>query len=211
MSEVTIRVNDRDVTTRSGTTILLAVMDAGIPIDTACGGQARCHLCRVTITEGREQLPKANEIEYKALGNVLVAQGMRLACQVEIHGPLSVTVPEPRPKRRRGPPPRPVVRASEHGETREDRTPRGPNREGPHHDDRTAREGSRRRPSRAERERPNRDETPEPHRPREPKREARRAAREPDARQARAADEGAPKKKRRRRRSRRRRNKPEGT
>jgi ferredoxin len=105
MSAVTIRINDSDVSTQVGFSLLRAIMDAGIPIDTACGGQARCHLCRVTITDGRDRLEVANAIEHKALGNVLIAQGMRLACQVEVTGALAVTVPEPRPKRRRGPPP----------------------------------------------------------------------------------------------------------
>jgi ferredoxin len=103
MSRIKITINDRDIAAVAGQTLLQAILDAEIPIDTACGGQARCHLCRVTITEGRENLPKANAIEYKALGNVLIAQGMRLACQIEVAQSLSVTVPEPRPRRRRGP------------------------------------------------------------------------------------------------------------
>jgi ferredoxin len=103
MSQIKITINDRDIAAVAGQTLLQVILDAEIPIDTACGGQARCHLCRVTITEGRENLPKASAIEYKALGNVLIAQGMRLACQTEVAQSLSVTVPEPRPRRRRGP------------------------------------------------------------------------------------------------------------
>jgi adenylate cyclase len=98
---VAIRVNDHDVEDHAGKQLLHAIMDAGIPIATACGGQGSCHLCRVLIRDGHDRLPQPNAIERKALGNVLIAQGMRLACQIRLAQPLTLEVPAPRQRRGR--------------------------------------------------------------------------------------------------------------
>lgn len=97
-----IRINEREVDARAGSKLLHAIMDAGIPIETACGGKGACHLCRVTITDGTDELPAPNAIEKRALGNVLIAQKMRLACQIFLDKTLSVEVPKPRERKRRG-------------------------------------------------------------------------------------------------------------
>lgn len=85
-----IRVDGQDVRCTSGTSLLNALVNAGVLIGTACGGRGVCHFCRVTV---RGAATKANAIEARALGNVLVAGGMRLACQVVVEAPLEVSVP----------------------------------------------------------------------------------------------------------------------
>jgi ferredoxin len=64
-------------------TVLNAIMKEGLLIRTACGGKGSCHLCRVTVEEGAQLLPEPEAWEVKALGNVLIAQGMRLSCQIK--------------------------------------------------------------------------------------------------------------------------------
>lgn len=86
-------VNDRPVRTSRGAVLLNVIQANDFLIETSCGGRGTCHLCRVTITEGRERLPSPNPIEKKALGNVLLAQGMRLSCQITVQSPFAVRLP----------------------------------------------------------------------------------------------------------------------
>ena len=100
MSErVSIAVNGQRLEADVGTKLLGAIMQNNIPIETACGGKGACHLCRVTITQGKEALPAPNATEKRALGNGLIAQGMRLACQILLQCSIEVVVPVPRPRR----------------------------------------------------------------------------------------------------------------
>ena len=47
------------------------------------------------------RLPPASPLEERALGNVLVASGMRLSCQVALLGPLEVEIPVARARRKK--------------------------------------------------------------------------------------------------------------
>ena len=74
--------------------LLNAIMQAGRLIETACGGKGVCHLCRVTIAPQSASLPPPNDIEQRALGNVLLAQGVRLSCQISVTVGLAVILPQ---------------------------------------------------------------------------------------------------------------------
>lgn len=89
-----MRVDDRMLQCAPGEILLNVLMNAGIPVETACGGKGSCHLCRVTVGGGAEHLPRPNAIETRALGNVLLAQGVRLSCQIGVYGALSVRLPQ---------------------------------------------------------------------------------------------------------------------
>jgi Na+-transporting NADH:ubiquinone oxidoreductase subunit NqrF len=91
-----IVVDGRPVTCAKGSTLLNALMNAGVLIGTACGGHGVCHFCRVTV-QGTPTQP--DELEKRALGNVLVAKGMRLACRVIVDAPMQVSVPPVRGKK----------------------------------------------------------------------------------------------------------------
>jgi ferredoxin len=88
---VTLSIDGRAVPCPRGSTLLNAILNAGLLVETACGGQGTCHLCRATITAGDAGTPTA--IETRALGNVLLASGVRLSCQVRVEGPLAVRLP----------------------------------------------------------------------------------------------------------------------
>lgn len=92
-NEIEILVNERPVRCPSGSVLLNVIQANDFLIETSCGGRGTCHLCRVTITQGRETLPAANPIEKKALGNVLLAQGFRLSCQVQVNSSFAVRLP----------------------------------------------------------------------------------------------------------------------
>jgi adenylate cyclase len=58
----------------------------GIPIATACSGQATCGLCRIKVVSGEAYLPPFGDNERKHLGNVYFITKERLACQARVRG-----------------------------------------------------------------------------------------------------------------------------
>lgn len=93
--EVSIEVDGQIVRCAKGCTLLNALINAGVLIGTACGGRGVCHFCRCTVSGATTPVQPE---ETKALGNLLVARGMRLACRVIVEGPLVVSVPPVRGK-----------------------------------------------------------------------------------------------------------------
>lgn len=64
-----------------GEDLLECLQRHGCPVNTSCGGNARCGLCRVTIEEGGGHLSPIQSEEIAHLGNVAKLIGGRLACQ----------------------------------------------------------------------------------------------------------------------------------
>jgi Na+-transporting NADH:ubiquinone oxidoreductase subunit F len=89
---VTVSVNGaRELPARVGLKLLGALLDDGIAVPAACGGNGTCGLCRVTVTAGGgEALPT----EVAHLSRREIKKGLRLACQVTIRGDIGVRVPE---------------------------------------------------------------------------------------------------------------------
>lgn len=71
----------RVVTAQTGSSILEAVRDAGLPHASVCGGRARCTTCRVRISEGLQALAPPAALEADALRRIDAAPNVRLACQ----------------------------------------------------------------------------------------------------------------------------------
>lgn len=77
----------------SGTKLVLALEDNGIPMLHRCGGQARCTTCRVEIIEGTP--PPMGEKERQALlreAPDLIKQ-YRLSCQIRVESDLTLRIP----------------------------------------------------------------------------------------------------------------------
>jgi adenylate cyclase len=74
-----------------GTTVLEASRQAGVPHASVCGGRGRCSTCRVRIGMGADTLIAASEAEQKVLRRIGAPEGGRLACQVHVTAPLTVT------------------------------------------------------------------------------------------------------------------------
>ena len=89
---VTITVNKTlEIEGRTGEKLLTILKEAKLPIPSACAGAGTCGLCRVTVpADGGEPLPT----EAARLTRAEMREGMRLACQVVVRGPLTVSVPE---------------------------------------------------------------------------------------------------------------------
>jgi len=96
---LTILANPRDHSTKrllsapSGTTLLKAAHDGGIDVTATCGGRGRCTSCRIKFIAGTIPPPTlADEVQ---LGDDLVREGYRLACQCRLDEPLTVQLAPP--------------------------------------------------------------------------------------------------------------------
>jgi uncharacterized 2Fe-2S/4Fe-4S cluster protein (DUF4445 family) len=66
----------------------------GVPVATACVGNATCGLCRMKVLAGGEHLSAFNAGERKHLGNVYFITHQRLSCQARVlDGTVAVEVP----------------------------------------------------------------------------------------------------------------------
>jgi uncharacterized 2Fe-2S/4Fe-4S cluster protein (DUF4445 family) len=76
-----------------GTTILRAAHAHGVDIDAVCGGRGRCTSCRVKFVAGT--IPPATLGDRVQLGDDLVRDGYRLACQCTVTEPITVETAPP--------------------------------------------------------------------------------------------------------------------
>lgn len=92
MTTLTVLPSGKSYEVAAGTSLLIALQDAGEPIISKCGGEAKCESCHVMVTVGRKTLSKIQRIENEKLDGVVgVSSNSRLACQA-ILGEESVTV-----------------------------------------------------------------------------------------------------------------------
>jgi len=75
----------------AGTKLMEAVAGVGIALDMPCGGEGVCGKCRVVVRRGAGE---PNTAERNALTDQELAQGVRLACQSRVLGPMTVEIPE---------------------------------------------------------------------------------------------------------------------
>ncbi|MBI5722812.1 MAG: DUF4445 domain-containing protein [Planctomycetes bacterium] len=88
--KVTFQPSGRTVYVLSGTTMLEAAAEAGMNIDTPCGGQGTCGKCRVRIVQGACK-PCAGESAIFSRDQL--ADGWRLACQTKLCAAAVVEIP----------------------------------------------------------------------------------------------------------------------
>ncbi|MCS6914120.1 MAG: 2Fe-2S iron-sulfur cluster-binding protein [Myxococcales bacterium] len=84
-----------------GETVFAAARRAGVPIPTACGGRARCGLCRVKVLAGEEGLSALNSDERRHLGNTYYLTRLRLSCQAHVHADVTLLVPDAARRKKR--------------------------------------------------------------------------------------------------------------
>ena len=82
----------RTLSVAPGTTILKAAQAGGVDITATCGGRGRCTSCRVKFLAGPPPPTIMDEVQ---LGDDLVREGYRLACQCVPHEPVTVQVAPP--------------------------------------------------------------------------------------------------------------------
>src|SRR5262245_39244936 len=83
----------RTLSVASGTTVLAAAHAGGIDVTATCGGRGRCTSCRVQLVAGT--LPPPTLADELQLGDDLVREGYRLACQWRVDEAITVRVAPP--------------------------------------------------------------------------------------------------------------------
>ncbi len=83
----------RVLTAAPGTSILKAAHAGGVDITATCGGRGRCTSCRVKFVAGT--IPPPTIMDEVQLGDDLVREGYRLACQCALAEPITVQVAPP--------------------------------------------------------------------------------------------------------------------
>ncbi len=84
-----IRFLPDDITAKAsaGESVLKTALKAGVHINTTCGGSGTCGACRIRIKDGRLDCRHTNALSQDELN-----QGIRLACQSQITGNVTVEV-----------------------------------------------------------------------------------------------------------------------
>jgi len=88
---IEFRPPGRSVLCSAGTTLLDCCRANQIPLASTCGGQGKCHSCKLRVEQGDVTAPTRNEL--KILSADELKKGWRLACQVKPAGDLSVFLP----------------------------------------------------------------------------------------------------------------------
>jgi uncharacterized 2Fe-2S/4Fe-4S cluster protein (DUF4445 family) len=82
---------DKELNLKVGANLRTALIEAGIPLDSVCGGQGICLKCKAQVS-GISQKP--TDLEWEKLSAEELRRGWRLACQVTVDEPGEVRLPE---------------------------------------------------------------------------------------------------------------------
>ncbi len=89
--DVTLQVNDREITVSPGSNLLSTLSNNGIYLPSACGGGGTCGMCKCQVLEGGGSI-LPTETGFFTRKEQL--NKWRLSCQVKIREPLKIRVPE---------------------------------------------------------------------------------------------------------------------
>jgi len=89
--QVKFQPEGRSVFVLRGTKLIEAAGQAGIIINTPCGGEGTCGKCRVEVLDSA---PAPTQAEQRHLSPEEIRQGARLACQLAVDRDMVVSVPE---------------------------------------------------------------------------------------------------------------------
>jgi ferredoxin len=74
-----------------GATLLEAARSVGLPIASACSGEALCARCGLEILAGAHALDPEREDERRQKARNRIPGEQRLACRAGVHGPVTAT------------------------------------------------------------------------------------------------------------------------
>ena len=90
-ARVRFEPSGRTVEVETGTLLLDAARQAGLPIARASGAEGLCARCGLTIVDDAGGLVAASEDETRAKQRNRVSDAVRLACRTAVEGDLVVT------------------------------------------------------------------------------------------------------------------------
>jgi 2Fe-2S ferredoxin len=91
MPQIRLLPVDVAVEVPSGTTLLDAVVIAGLPIARSCGADGICGKCALRILTGVDALSPESDDETRIKSRNRVAPELRLACRVRVLGDVTAT------------------------------------------------------------------------------------------------------------------------
>lgn len=93
MATLTVMPMGKTLEVTEGTTILAALLGAGIAINHKCEGNANCGSCHIFVQEGRKGVSKIAREENEKLDTIVgVGSKSRLACQTKVLGTENIKV-----------------------------------------------------------------------------------------------------------------------
>ena len=92
MTTLSVLPSGKSYDVAAGTSLLKALQSVGEPINSKCGGEAKCEACHVAVPVGKKSLSKIQRVENEKLDGIVgIGSNSRLACQA-ILGEEAVTV-----------------------------------------------------------------------------------------------------------------------
>ena len=91
MPRIRLLPADVAVDVPSGTTLLEAVVSAGLPIARSCGADGICGKCALRILDGETALGPETDDETRIKARNRVDPELRLACRVRVGGDVTAT------------------------------------------------------------------------------------------------------------------------
>ncbi len=90
---VTIKNRDISFTVKPAFSLLNNLLMEKIPVQTECGGRAKCGRCRFKVFEGSAHISPVREAEINRLGEKLIKAGWRLGCQAHAIRDITIELP----------------------------------------------------------------------------------------------------------------------
>jgi len=90
MIEIKFSKGRKALQVEKGVNLMRALLDAGIPVASSCGGDGVCAKCRVRVLEGAANLTPETDIEALRRHSHDLEKNERLSCQAEVLGPITV-------------------------------------------------------------------------------------------------------------------------
>ena len=82
---------NKEIEVKRGTILLDAIREAGIRIESICGGEGECGKCKVILTKG--EVSRLSTKSEKFLSPQEISEGHRLACQIRVLSDSEFTIP----------------------------------------------------------------------------------------------------------------------
>jgi adenylate cyclase len=90
VASIQVGPDNKQIVMCGSETILAASLREGIPHAYACGGRARCSICRISVEEGLEFCSPRSKGEQIVAARLNFSPETRLACQTKITGDVNV-------------------------------------------------------------------------------------------------------------------------
>ncbi len=92
---IIIKKSGKRVESNPVTSILNILQRNDIPIETYCGGRAKCGRCLLHIAAGADKMNPRGKAEIELLRSLGAGENMRLACQSYARGEVEIEIINP--------------------------------------------------------------------------------------------------------------------